>query len=1057
MNASSTARRSGMPGSKALFASLVALVLAVTARRADAVTVPPNFVVENAVPGASFDTPVAIAFLPDGRMLVAEKRGRVWMVKNGVVAPTPVWSGENEVLNVNDRGLLSIAVDPHYFQNHYLYLLYTVDPDSDGVDADDPAFGRLTRYQMGFTDSSTVDPSTRTILLGASWPAGPPSGSPSHTIGTMRFGTDGTLLVSMGDGASFTEMDPGGLHPGLFLPGRTNPYEDIGAFRAQYLGSLGGKVLRLDPATGHGLPSNPYWDGDPTSVRSRVWEYGFRNPFRFALRPGSGSTDPSLGHPGTLYVGDVGWNAWEEVNIARDPGLNFGWPCHEGPAPMPAYMSATPAHCGCDSLNTVANPSPPRDPDLTWNHQWPDIGVPPGLVGNASIGGTFYTGTLYPTAFRGQYFFADFGLGWIKVLDVNASDGWTGVQDFATDAQGPVDLETQPQTGDVYYVSIYTNEIRRIRYTGNGNTPPIATASATPSKGSVPLLVSFSSAGTHDADGDPLALGWSFGDGSGSTDTNPQHWYTTPGVYPVFLTADDGNGGVAHDTLVVTVTDSALVFPTSGVLDDFDRADGALGGAWVGNTGGFAVAESSLVETTGDGWAVWDGGTFGPEQEAYVTMRHVGTSAPETDLMLKVQGTSWADGYIEVRYDATVAQIKVSTYTPGVGWEARGAPILALLQDGDQLGARADSIGDVRVFIDGAIAGTVSVAGWPFAGLGGRLGLILTDTSPNHYDDFGGGDVVYTTNAPPHVAILSPPDGMFYAAGDTIRLIGQASDSQQPESTLTYRWQIDIHHNNHIHPASLVFTAETAQFIGENHDDGTGVHLETFFIATDQGGLRDTAIVELYPDIDVSPVALAIGPGPVSMTAHAPFAFTLRNLGRMPASRSHWQITLDDGSTLAQGDTLVAARDSVRVQGTLATAAVGGWHTLRVVADTLGALHESNEANNALVTPVLIATGATDAPREAPALRLSSPYPNPTRGDVAMTLELPHSGSVSFEVLDLQGRVVWRTPVRAYAAGRWSLGWPGVTRSGLRAEAGLYLARVVTPNATFTRRIALLR
>lgn len=1036
---------------------LVAAVLALSAhpRPAAALTAPAGFVVENAVPGANFDTPVSIAFLPDGRMLVGEKRGRVWMVQNGVVGTHPLWAAENEVLNVSDRGLLSIAVDPHYYQNHYVYLLYTVDPDSNGVDADSAAYGRLTRYQVGFTDSSIVDPASRTILMGTSWADGPPSGSPSHTIGTLRWGADGTLLVSVGDGASFTQMDPGGLHPDLFLPGRTPHDQDVGAFRAQYLGSLGGKILRLDPTTGHGLPSNPFWDGNPTSVRSRVWEYGFRNPFRFAIRPGTGSSNPTLGKPGSLYVGDVGWNTWEELDIAPGPGLNFGWPCYEGIQGQPAYQAASPAHSGCDSTNTFNNPATARPPDLTWNHQWPDLGTPPGILGNASIGGTFYTGTLYPAAYQGRYFFADFGLSWIKVLTVDAADHWSTVDDFMSDVQGPVDLETHPITGDVYYVSIYTNEIRRIRY--SAGSQPVAVASATPMRGSVPLLVDFSSTGTHDPDNDPLALGWSFGDGTGSTEANPEHMYTSPGVYPVFLTADDGQGGVAHDTLVVTVTDSLLVFPTTGVLDRFDRADGSLGGAWTGNIAGLAVSDSSMTETTGDAWAVWNGGSFGPNQEAFVTFRSVGTAAPETDLMLKTQGASWQNGYVEVRYDATLAQVKVSTYTPGVGWQAMGNPIPALFRDGDQFGARADSIGDVHVFVNGALAGDVSIAGWPYVAMGGRLGIIMTDTSPNRYDDFGGGDVVYTTNVRPHATILAPPDGMFYAVGDTIRLVGQGDDPDQSAASLDYRWQIDIHHNNHVHPSSYVFTTPSTYFIGENHDDGTGVHLATYLIVTDAGGLRDTAEVNLWPEIDVSPANLVIGPGTVNTAATTPFAFTLRDLGRMPASRSHWQIVLDDGTTLAQGDTLVAARDSLTITGMLAAAPSAGVHTLRVVADTLGALHEVDETNNTDVTTIMVASGATTGVASAThPLALSNAYPNPAHGEAAMTLDLPRAAPVAFEVLDVAGRVVWSTTENR-TAGRWTLRWPGTLHHGAPASPGLYLARVRTDGATFTRRIALIR
>src|SRR5258708_5962482 len=85
------------------------------------------------------------------------------------------------------------------------------------------------------------DTSSRMVLMGATWAEGPGSGSPSHAIGSLRWGDDGSLLVSVGDGAAFGGPDPGGLYPDLFLPGRTRAIEDIGAFRAQFIGSLNGK------------------------------------------------------------------------------------------------------------------------------------------------------------------------------------------------------------------------------------------------------------------------------------------------------------------------------------------------------------------------------------------------------------------------------------------------------------------------------------------------------------------------------------------------------------------------------------------------------------------------------------------------------------------------------------------------------------------------------------------------------------------------------------------------------------------------------------------------
>src|SRR5258706_7081531 len=127
---------------------------------------PPSFVVESVTPGATFDTPTAIAFLPGGRLLVAEKAGVVYSVTNGAKSATPLWTRTNEVLNDGDRGLLALAVDPNYVSNHYIYLMYSVDPDSNGVDTSPTdAFGRLVRYTVSFTDSNTVDYSQRAVLM----------------------------------------------------------------------------------------------------------------------------------------------------------------------------------------------------------------------------------------------------------------------------------------------------------------------------------------------------------------------------------------------------------------------------------------------------------------------------------------------------------------------------------------------------------------------------------------------------------------------------------------------------------------------------------------------------------------------------------------------------------------------------------------------------------------------------------------------------------------------------------------------------------------------------
>ncbi len=374
-------------GPRALVLSAIALAALLPRAAAAVVTLPTGFTVEDAVPGAGFLVPTSIAFLPDGRMLVAEKRGRVYLVENGVKRTTPVWARENEVLDSDDRGLLCVAADPHYFVNHFIYLLYTVDPDSNGVETNSDGFGRLTRYRMSVADSNVVDASTRTILMGVDWRHGALIASPSHSIGALRWGSDGSLLVSVGDGAQFNGMDDGGQDAAAFGANKSDPYEDIGAFRSQYIGCLPGKLLRLDPATGHGYPGNPYYDGNPSAPRSKIWAYGLRNPFRFTVKPGTGSANPADAQPGTLYIGDVGWDTWEEMNIVKTPGQNFGWPCYEGAGAAIAYQLGNPSHGGCDSIGTAWNPAQVSPPLATWNHYDPDLSAPPGFIGKTSLCG----------------------------------------------------------------------------------------------------------------------------------------------------------------------------------------------------------------------------------------------------------------------------------------------------------------------------------------------------------------------------------------------------------------------------------------------------------------------------------------------------------------------------------------------------------------------------------------------------------------------------------------------------------------------------------------------
>jgi glucose/arabinose dehydrogenase len=203
---------------------------------------------------------------------------------------------------------------------------------------------------------------------------------PSHSIGHLAFGPGGNLYVSGGDGASFNDPDWGQFGGSAGSPTPANPCGDPpspvgtplsppgaegGALRSQnprrvagHPILLSGAVLRVDPATGNGVAGNPMYDAqNPSSNASRIISYGLRNPFRFTFRPNTSE----------LWVGDVGWGTWEEVNRMTTPtpstAVNFGWPCYEGAGRQGSYDSANLTIC--ENLYTAGTATGPY---YTYNH-----------------------------------------------------------------------------------------------------------------------------------------------------------------------------------------------------------------------------------------------------------------------------------------------------------------------------------------------------------------------------------------------------------------------------------------------------------------------------------------------------------------------------------------------------------------------------------------------------------------------------------------------------------------------------------------------------------------
>ncbi|MBK9014114.1 MAG: PQQ-dependent sugar dehydrogenase [Saprospiraceae bacterium] len=522
-----------------------------------------------------FDQVAGFTWDNNGRMYVWETVGKVWVVVNGVKQSPALLDISAEVGAWRDFGLLGFALDPNFLSNGYIYLFYVVDrhhllkfgTGQYNVSTNEyfnATIGRITRYQVDISTYASVVPGSRFVLLGNSVNDGPPILHESHGTGSLAFGQDGSLLASMGDGASYNAVDQGSdpetYWSQAITDGIITSAQNIGAYRCQTLTSYSGKILRLNPATGDGYPSNPYWNASsPKSVASRTWARGVRNPYRFCHVPETGSHNPADGNPGVFLLGDVGWSSREEMDVVNAPGMNFGWPKYEGMTLQPGYNNATYA------------PATHNQPKVDWrtgaarglvNGSVVNVGSAqlPGasFTGNASTGGVWYHGHEFPPTWHDTYFHADYGAGWIRNFRFDANYNPIEVRNFVDVAGACVFVNTHPTQGGIWYVR-YPDQIRRVSFTGTTNHAPVATASASPNSGTSPLTVQFSSFNTYDQDGGTLAYLWNFGDGTTSTEANPVKTYSpgsSPTGYTVTLTVTDNTSLTAQTSLNISLNNS---------------------------------------------------------------------------------------------------------------------------------------------------------------------------------------------------------------------------------------------------------------------------------------------------------------------------------------------------------------------------------------------------------------------------------------------------------------------------------------------------------------------
>jgi len=479
----------------------VAVFLFVLVGARSAATAPPSDFADSLV--VEVAGPTAVAFTPDGRMLIATQTGPLRVFDGTALLSQPALDLTVAVCTSEEDGLLGVAVDPAFASNGYIYVYYT--HSSRGS-----CFNRVSRFTMS---GNIANAGTELVLID-----GIPATGGYHNAGDVQFGKDGYLYIGVGDGGCDYTGDSG-------CGGANDASRDENA--------LVGKILRIT-STGGIPPTNPFQGAGTTRCSTgtatpglkcqETFARGLRNPFRMAFDPNADGT--------RFFINDVGQNVWEEIDEGQ-PAADFGWNVREG-------------HCANGSTTDCSAPPPGMtDPVFDYDHS-------SGC--SAITGGAFVPHGVWPSSYDGTYIYGDYVCGKLFVLEQNG--GVYTSTEFAAGAGSPVDVRFGPYgaTQALYYTN-YVNggQVRRIAYTGSANRAPTAALSATPTSGPAPLAVSLDAAGSSDPDpGDTLTYTWAFGDGSPTAQTSApttSHTYAA-GTFTASVVATDNHGAASAPATV---------------------------------------------------------------------------------------------------------------------------------------------------------------------------------------------------------------------------------------------------------------------------------------------------------------------------------------------------------------------------------------------------------------------------------------------------------------------------------------------------------------------------